>query len=291
MPLRSDPRCLDCFRRGLRDFTGRSGLEAGEAARTAEEALALVAEKLVHNPPPVAGVPAWELICSRAEVSDLFEDDKRRLTLALSEELEGLRAGLRARPDPQAAALRATTWGNLLDVAQGRELPDPTLLLDLLDTPLAIDETHRFLAQLGESSTFLILGDNAGETVLDRLFLEVAAPSGQVFYTVRPEPVMNDATRADAEMAGLHHYAELVETGCSAPTVTPGLAGPRLQDLLRSADLILSKGQGNLEGLLGTEDERLYYSFVVKCDVIGDATGLPLHGGVFACSARMPKRR
>jgi hypothetical protein len=286
MPLRSDPRCLECFRRGFADFTGSGGAEV------AESALALVAERLTAHPPPVAGVPGWELICRRLQTPDPFLERKRELTLALISELEGLRAGLmRAGPDSAAAALRAATWANLLDVAQGRRLPGPAELAGLLDRPLARDETGEFLDALNGASTLLILGDNAGETVLDRLFLELASPSCDVYYTVRPEPVMNDAVRADAELAGLHRVAELVETGCPAPTVMPEISGPRLRKLLERADLILSKGQGNLEGLLGTEDERLYYSFVVKCDVIADATGLPLRSGVFACSTRMHERR
>jgi len=291
MPLSSDPRCLECFRNGFGAFFGRGSAESPELGRALQEALAMVEERLHHHAPPVAGAPGYTYLCRHLGVDDLFAGEKRALTQGLLSQLDRIRPGIAASPRPSAVALRAGVWGNLLDVAQGHRLPDADELQELFDHPLALDDTGEFLDRLNSASLLLILGDNAGETVLDRLFLETASPGAEVVYTVRPEPVMNDATAADAEMAGLHRLAELVETGCAAPTIMPGMVSPRLERLLGEADLVLSKGQGNLEGLLGTSDERLFYSFVVKCEVIADATGLPLRSGVFARSTRLPQRR
>ncbi len=291
MPLSSDPRCLECFRSGFGAFSGRGGAESPGLGRALQEALDLVAERLPHHAPPVAGAPGYAHLCRYLGADDLFAAEKRALTQELLSQLDRIRPGIATSPRPATAALRAGVWGNLLDVAQGHRLPDPDELQELFGHPLAVDDTEEFLDRLESASLLLILGDNAGETVLDRLFLETASPGAEVVYTVRPEPVMNDAILADAEMAGLHRLAELVDTGCVAPTVMPGLVSPRLQRLLGEADLVLSKGQGNLEGLLGTSDERLFYSFVVKCGVIADATGLPLRSGVFARSTRLPQRR
>ncbi len=291
MPLSSDRRCLECFRRGFGAFSKGGSADPGLVQSALKEALALVAGRLSRHPPPVAGAPGYGLLCRRLGVSDLFAREKRAFTEGMLAELPRIRAATGASPEPAAAALRAGTWGNLLDVAQGRDLPAPAEMLDLFGRPLAIDHTGEFLRELRGASMLLVLGDNAGETVLDRLFLETARPQADVFYSVRPQPVMNDATSRDAEMAGLHHLAELVETGCAAPTVMADMIGPRLAGLMKEADLILCKGQGNLEGLLGTSDRRVYYSFVVKCGVIADAAGLPEGSGVFARSTRIPQRR
>ena len=291
MPLSSDPRCLECFRRGFRAFSDYARTESREMGPALDEALAMVADRLPRHAPPVAGAPGYAHLCRHLGVDDLFAREKRELTQKLLSELDRIRSGIEVSPRSAAAALRAGVWGNILDVAQGHHLPDSDELLELFGHPLAVDDTKEFLGRLDSASLLLMLGDNAGETVLDRLFLEIASPSAEVVYTVRPEPVMNDATLADAEMAGLHRLAEVVDTGCAAPTVMPGMVGPRMERLLGEADLVLSKGQGNLEGLLGTSDERLYYSFVVKCEVIADATGLPLRSGVFARSNRLPQRR
>lgn len=291
MPLASDPRCLACFRRGFGAFSGRGPGDPAAAGTAVEEALEMVARRLPDHPPPVAGAPGYGHLCRELGVEDLFAEEKRELTQAMLSELGRIRSGIEAADSPPAAALRAGAWGNLLDVAQGHDLPGPSRLPGMLGRPLAVDHTEGFLEALEDASLLLILGDNAGETVLDRLFLETARPRADVVYAVRPGPVMNDATRSDARMAGLHRLAELVDTGCAAPTVMPGMIGTRLERLMQGADLILSKGQGNLEGMIGTCDRRLYYSFVVKCCVISDATGLPERSAVFARSTMIPQRR
>ena len=40
--------------------------------------------------------------------------------------------------------------------------------------------------------------------------------------------------------------------------------------LFTEADLIISKGQGNLEGLIHLKDKRIFFLLMVKCDVIAE---------------------
>ena len=37
-----------------------------------------------------------------------------------------------------------------------------------------------------------------------------------------------------------------------------------------NADLIISKGQGNLEGLINENDPRIFFLLMVKCDVMAE---------------------
>jgi uncharacterized protein with ATP-grasp and redox domains len=43
---------------------------------------------------------------------------------------------------------------------------------------------------------------------------------------------------------------------------------------IEKADLIISKGQGNLEGLIGEQDRRIFFLLMVKCDVIAEYLGV-----------------
>jgi len=45
-------------------------------------------------------------------------------------------------------------------------------------------------------------------------------------------------------------------------------------NLLTICSLIISKGQGNLEGLLGKTSKDVYYLLIVKCEVIADVLGV-----------------
>ncbi len=264
------------------------GLEGAEAAPLLESYIEDIETRLAGLPPPLAGAPAYRDLRERLDGADIFRGIKESFTNALLESLPALREQALGFGDPLAAALRAATWSNLIDVAQGAPIPTVPALLETLFRPLALDETAAFSHLAAGSRNIVVFGDNAGETVLDRLFMEMLPPGPRVTYMVRPLPVMNDATVLDAEEAGIGGLASVAVTGLDAPTASLDLAEPAARRALEEADLILSKGQGNLEGLLGTIDDRLYYSFAVKCDVISDVTGLPRGSGVFAGSRMLP---
>lgn len=278
-----DPLCIDCFRRGLGSFMSAGGLRGDEASELLDGYMVEIRRRIeACDPPPVAGAGVYRDLRGRFGDADIFQGVKQSFTEALCAMLPDLRAAVSSAPEPFMEALGLATWGNLIDVAQDRPLPEPGELASRVGKPPAMDERNAFITLLGEGGTLLILGDNAGETVLDRLALEFLPRGVRAFYAVRPEPVLNDATRRDAVSAGIDGFATIIGTGMDAPTVTLAGAGPELASAINRADAILAKGQGNLEGLYGCSDPRLFHSFVVKCGVISRLTGLETGSAVFA---------
>lgn len=256
-----------------------------------ERYLADIERGLACMPPPLAGAAAYRDLRGRFQNRDVYESVKDEFTLGLLEILDCIRSRVSASTDPMRAALAASTMGNLIDVAQGRSLPSVEELSRTLFTPPVLDDSGEFCDRLRGARKLVVFGDNAGESVLDLLFLELLPDGVEAVYTVRPLPVMNDATARDASLAGICDHARVIPTGLDAPTVRRGLLDGRLEREIDDADLLLSKGQGNLEGLLGTADERLYFSFVVKCPVVSDMTGLVQGSGVFAHACSLPAWR
>ncbi len=283
-----DPvRCGLCFRRGFQGFLHRAGLPP----ESLDGYLQSIVERLGDRfSPPEAGAEAWKSLRNAAGEADIFLEEKRHFTKELLKRLPALRGALKASGEPAMGALAAATWCNLVDPAQGNWIPSPERLAEMLGNPLARDGRRFFLKALESASSLLILGDNAGETVMDRLFLELSGYSGKVFYMVRPLPVMNDATRRDALQAGLHRYADIVDSGSDVPSVIPSLLSEDALRVFRNSDLVLAKGQGNLEGLWGSGDPRIHHSFVVKCPVVAEAVGLPEGSGVFVSSLGLEAR-
>jgi len=64
--------------------------------------------------------------------------------------------------------------------------------------------------------------------------------------------------------------AEVISNGYDAPSTILEKCSPDFLSAFHSADLIISKGQGNLEGLIDKKDSRIFFLFVVKCDVISE---------------------
>jgi uncharacterized protein with ATP-grasp and redox domains len=176
--------------------------------------------------------------------------------------------------DPFQTAVRLAIAGNIIDFALGPGLKEQLVqdtIEDTLDRPFAVDHLEAFRQAAGRATTILYLADNAGEIVLDRLLLE-QLPSGKVVFAVRGSPVINDATREDAELAGLGDLATLIDNGSDYPgTVLKSCSG-EFQKHFRRADLVIAKGQGNYE-TLSAEDARVFFLLKVKCPIIARDIG------------------
>jgi uncharacterized protein with ATP-grasp and redox domains len=128
---------------------------------------------------------------------------------------------------------------------------------------------------MSKAKNILILGDNAGEIVMDKLFLSIVKHPN-ITYAVRGDYILNDATLEDAEKIGIQNYARLISNGDNAPSTILERTSKEFQQAYQEADLILSKGQGNFEGLMYTKDERIFFLLMAKCAVIATKLNVDL---------------
>jgi uncharacterized protein with ATP-grasp and redox domains len=140
-----------------------------------------------------------------------------------------------------------------------------------LDRPLDPAQFERFEKKLSETSILLILGDNAGEIVFDKLLIETirGSFSPAVVYVVRSVPTLNDATFKDAVTVGLDKVATVLENGIDGPFPGTKLSrcSEHVRKLVEGADLIIAKGGGNFDSL---EEEthlhdRIFFMLMSKC--------------------------
>jgi uncharacterized protein with ATP-grasp and redox domains len=138
-------------------------------------------------------------------------------------------------------------------------------------SPLAIDDSKFLKEDLNKASSLLYIGDNCGEIILDKLFLEtINFPN--TYFAVRSGPVINDATIEDAVMVGIDKIAKVISTGDDAPGVALDSCSDEFKEIFQKSDVIISKGQGNLEGLIDV-DQNIYFLLVTKCDLVGNLVG------------------
>jgi uncharacterized protein with ATP-grasp and redox domains len=72
----------------------------------------------------------------------------------------------------------------------------------------------------------------------------------------------------------MDRVADLISNGYDAPSTLLEHCSPGFLEVFNRADVVISKGQGNLEGLLGKTDKEVYFLLMVKCEVIADALGV-----------------
>ena len=206
----------------------------------------------------------WGKRDSMEEVKQEFND----YLLSMEEELE---AQIRNHPDPLEAALCYARTGNYIDYAAVKDITKEKLL-ELFESQgsagLEKEMYRRFLDDLEHASSLVWLTDNCGEIVLDKIAMKILReqyPDVKVTAIVRGEPVVNDADLEAARYVGLDRIVNVTGNGS-------GIAGTDLADIseeaeqiIRNADLIVSKGQGNFETIHGC-GLNIYYLFLCKCE-------------------------
>ena len=126
--------------------------------------------------------------------------------------------------------------------------------------------------------------------LFDRILVEQLLKVRQlkIVLVVRSKPIINDATLQDAHQAGLNAVATVITSGSAAPATILSRCSAEMLDYYRSADLIISKGQGNYESL-SDRPENVFFMFKVKCPVIARNSGYDIDSPVLIASRALKK--
>lgn len=274
--MRTDPACIPCFLRGALATAELLGLSRADQQRFTDEAGRLAARHDPQSSPPVLGQQVQRLLRSIAG-PDPYAAIKATSNALAWRLLPEITARVAADRDPFEAALRYAIAGNCIDFGKGHGIGEPEVLATLERLAgMRLDEAlvERIRRLCEAARRIVVLADNAGEIVFDRLLLE-RLPAGRVTVIVRGGPVINDATLADAAEARIGEFATVLDSGSDAPgTVVADLARPAW-DALAEADLVIAKGQGNYESLEPGSRDHVHL-LLVKCPLVAAQTGLAL---------------
>lgn len=248
--------------------------------------LSLLAEIPENVPAPVATEQISVLHEAFFGAPFSFRALKQKYNAYLLEREPDIAKQITSSADPLLTALRFARAGNYIDFGAMGAVDDQKLR-ELLDRaaqePVDEGEYAAFCTNLQTARTLVYCTDNCGEIVLDKLFirqLKAKNPALAVTVLVRGKEVLNDATEEDAREVGLDGEARILSNGCGAAGTHLPSVSQEARDALETADLIVSKGQGNFEGLHGC-GLNIYYLFLCKCEWFTQRFGLQQYQGVF----------
>jgi len=247
--------------------------------------------KILYDNADTESAPVTTEFISAARKRYFGEDEnlqalKEKYNRVMLRHEKQIEARVLASADPLAAAIRFARTGNYIDFGAMGDIDDRKLEELLRGAPAEELDAHeyaRFTCELKSAKRAAYLTDNCGEIVMDKLLLRELKrqnPCLHIDVIVRGRPVLNDATRADAEMVGIDREAHIIENGTGAAGTDLKRISPEAKDALAQADFILSKGQGNFESLHGC-GMNIYYLFLCKCDWFVRRFGLERFKGVF----------
>jgi len=266
--------CFPCFVRQALDAARFATDDEQIHTRVVQAVLHLAARMDRHEPPPVIGQQIHRLIRQVTGKDDPYDEPKRRsneLALRLYGELE---QDVAEAADPLEAAVRLAIAGNILDFGVNSSLEyaqAEQVINAALDADFDGHELPAFADGVAQARDILYLGDNAGEIVFDRVLIE-QLPYDKVTFVVKGSPVINDATMADAEAAGLTDLVEVITNGSDGPGTILQTCSHQFRERFAQADLIVAKGQGNYESLSAVE-KSIFFILKAKCPVIARDLG------------------
>ena len=197
-----------------------------------------------------------------------------------------LRREIESSGDPLAKALIMARTGNYIDFGAMNHVDEDEFLLLFSDTDMREDDKatyESFLRECANGKSFLLVCDNCGEIVLDKLMLEQLKkrfPHLCASALVRGKDVLNDATSEDAAYTGLDKLAEIISNGEAIAGTIYEMMPEEARNVFDGADVILAKGQGNYESMSG-QGRHIFFEFLCKCDLFTSRFHVPRLTGMF----------
>ncbi len=176
---------------------------------------------------------------------------------------------------PLETAVSIAAVGNIIDFG-AKEHADIDIDKEIENMDklnFSIYDYQKLLEKIKCAAKLLYIGDNAGETVFDRVLIREIKrefPNIEIVFATREKPIINDVTIEDACFVGIDKEATVVSSGSIYPGTILEDTNREFRELFRSADVIIAKGQGNLESLGEAKNSNLFFLLRVKCDRIAD---------------------
>lgn len=226
-----------------------------------------------HTPPYVAR-EVYEYLAEQTSCSDPLEKIKQASIENALTFVPFIEKKIRQSEDKLFTAIKAAVAGNVIDFGAKEQFSLEQEINKVFHTDFAINDYKKLAQKIEEKNNILILSDNAGENVFDKILIKIITrmyPEKKITYATRGKPIINDITTKEALQIGIDKFANVISTGVDTPGLEIARASTTFRNIFEKADLIISKGMGNFECLESQKDARIFFLFKVKCNVVAHA--------------------
>lgn len=269
--------CIPCFQ--------RQALQAVRFISDSEELHEKVLRKVMKTllksnwdltPPELAHV-VHSIVRNVTGGTDPYREVKKESNDSVLKMYPTLREKIEKSEDPLQTSIRLAIAGNIIDFGPSHKFNLEKTIEEVLEKKFAFDDYPILKEHLDKVNTLLYFVDNAGEIVLDKLFVETILKKKKlekIRFVVKGGPIINDATLEDAMGVGLGSLpnVEFLLLGNGDKGTGPERNSETVKEWIKDHDLVISKGQGNYEGL--SEHKGVFFLLMAKCPVIASDLGV-----------------
>jgi len=260
------PDCLSCLFNQALKVTKLLNLDETTSKQIFDRTAQVLIDHDMSSTPPQIAKDIYQAISDITGDEDPVALAKAR---AAKEALKVDTSFIETIPD----AIKMAVMGNVIDFGSQEQFALNEMLQTHFHQPFVLDDTTAFIKELEDAKELVIIADNVGEHIFDKLLIETIKKSYDitVHYFVRGVPIINDVTLQEAQL--LKGCATIVDTGVETPGYDLEEANNESKEIFDRADIILTKGMGNFESLYRVTTRPIYYLFVIKCTVVAEAIG------------------
>ena len=263
--------CIGCILRRQEERIRELAFSEETKSAFMKALCALIANAPQDATTPVIVADIRVLIQKYFGITDSYEAEKKHYNKLMLDSEDVLEQMIASADEPLKEALRLARIGNYIDFGALNEVNEKKLgeLFAESENDM-VDETEwvALKVDLQKAKTLTYLTDNCGEIVADKLFIkevQKAYPQLDIAVIVRGQDVLNDATMEDAKAVGLTEMVKVINNGSAIAGNSLGYISAEAEEKIRTADVVIPKGQGNFESLNGC-GMNIYYLFLCKCD-------------------------
>jgi len=263
--------CLPCMiNQALR--AGRIATNDDEKIKQIlDEVGAMIKDIPMYQTPVQSGMFIYNKISEITGITDPYKKLKKESIDEALEIYPALEKLMDITSDSLEKAIRIAIAGNIIDFGVNQTYDIKSELVEIMDKSFAINDYRSFRKNVQNAKSILYIGDNAGESVFDRILIKTLGKP--VTYVVRDAPIINDVTYQDAIDSGIDEVADIISSGSTAPGTVLELCNKQFIAQFNNAEMIISKGQGNYESL-SDSNRPIFFLLKAKCEIIADDLGV-----------------
>lgn len=283
-PLRLKPECISCMLRSKLEAYPED-VSTEKKLEYMQRVLREISELQYHHSAPVVVRTIAKIRKEMFGYEEDYTEIKRHFNQLMMEKVPALRERLETSEDALKLSIQYAMTGNYIDFGAVEHVDETQLqkfLDDAKDIPVNKEEYQALQRDITHAKNIVLLTDNCGEIVMDKLLIEMIQkcnPEVEITVIVRGKDVLNDATMEDAKQVGLVEMVRVIGNGSDIGGTCLEEISEESRNAIDSADVILSKGQGNFETLQNC-GKNIYYIFMCKCEMFAKRFQVPRFYGM-----------
>ncbi len=269
--------CLPCLSRQTISLAKQVTDDLDLQKKIIRDGLRVISEKAFKDSAPKVTADIYNVAKGHSNCIDPFKVEKKlfndvAIDLINKFNLEEL---ILDSVNPIETAVRLSIAGNIIDFSVSDNIEEAHVI-DSIEKSLKVDlhgaDMDKFIKACDSAHKIMIIGDNSGEIVFDKLLVN-AFDKSKITYVVKGGPIVNDAIIEDAEYVGMNDLVRVITTGVAIQGADLDYCSEEFITELNSNDLIISKGQANYETLDKLVGKEIFFLLRAKCDTIAEEIG------------------